>query len=292
MKIEHEECQYLNLIDRLLNEKVTRSNRTKVDTLSTFGYLQKYTLSNNTLPLITTKQMHTRAIIEELLWFISGSTDAKVLSEKGISIWNSNGSREYLDANGFTKREEGDLGPIYGFQWRHYGAEYIDCITNYSNKGIDQLQNAIDEIKNDPTSRRNIICAWNPVQLNEMTLPPCHCFVQFYVTNENELSSLLYQRSADVGIGMPFNITSYALLTHMIAHVVGMDCKELVYMTGDTHIYANQIEQLKEQITRTPNEFPKISFARKISNIDDFTYNDFVIKDYKCHSKIKMNMVI
>lgn len=180
----------------------------------------RYSLKES-FPLLTTKRVFWRAVVEELLWFIRGSTNALELKEKNVNIWDANSTREYLDSIGLSDRVEGDLGPVYGFQWRHYGAEYKDMYTDYTGKGIDQLKNIIETLKTNPNDRRIIMCSWNPIDLPKMALPPCHCLVQFYVAN-GELSCMLYQRSADMGLGVPFNIASYALLTNMIAHITGL----------------------------------------------------------------------
>ncbi|XP_028038430.1 thymidylate synthase [Bombyx mandarina] len=290
-KKSHDEYQYLKLIDQIIKSGDKRVDRTGVGTLSIFGAMQRYSLHNNTLPLLTTKRVFTRGVIEELLWMISGSTDSKALAAKGVHIWDANGSRNFLDNLGFTDREEGDLGPVYGFQWRHSGAKYIDCQTDYTGQGIDQLQSVIDSIKNNPADRRMLICAWNSSDLKKMALPPCHCLAQFYVA-DGKLSCLLYQRSADMGLGVPFNIASYSLLTHMIAHVTGYQAGEFIHTTGDTHVYLNHIEPLKIQLQREPKQFPTLEFARKIESIDDFKYEDFIIKDYKPHPKIEMEMAV
>lgn len=218
---DHEEYQYLNHIKNIIQKGVKREDRTGVGTFSIFGAQMRYTLRDNIFPLLTTKRVFWRGVVEELLWFIRGSTNAFELSQKNVHIWDANSTREFLDSVGLKDREEGDLGPIYGFQWRHFGAEYKDIHTDYKNKGIDQLAHIINTIKTKPTDRRIIMCAWNPVDIPEMALPPCHCLVQFYVAND-ELSCQLYQRSADMGLGVPFNIASYALLTYMIAHVTGL----------------------------------------------------------------------
>ncbi len=223
--------------------------------------------------------------------FIRGSTNAKDLQEKNVHIWDANGSREFLDNLGFTDREVGDLGPVYGFQWRHFGADYVDTKTDYAGKGVDQLANVIDAIKNKPNDRRIIMCAWNPADLNRMALPPCHCLVQFYVAN-GELSCQLYQRSADMGLGVPFNIASYALLTHMIAHVTGLKPGEFVHTLGDAHVYKNHVEPLKEQMARTPRPFPKLVIKRNVDNIEDFVFTDFAVEGYDPHPKIAMEMAV
>ncbi|XP_050362677.1 thymidylate synthase [Nymphalis io] len=287
----HDEYQYLNLVKKIIETGEKRIDRTGVGTLSIFGAMERYSLDNNTLPLLTTKRVFVRGVIEELLWMISGNTDSKVLASKGVHIWDANGSRTFLDNLGFTDREEGDLGPVYGFQWRYSGAEYVNAKTDYKTQGIDQLQNVINTIKNNPNDRRMLMCAWNPPDLSKMALPPCHCLAQFYVAN-GKLSCLLYQRSADMGLGVPFNIASYALLTHMIAHVTNLQASEFIHTTGDTHVYLNHIEPLKIQLERQPRPFPTLEFARKIESIDDFKYEDFVIKNYNPCPKIEMEMAV
>lgn len=217
----HEEYQYLDHIRLILEKGIKRDDRTGVGTYSIFGAQMRYSLRDNVFPLLTTKRVFWRGVVEELLWFIRGSTNAFELSEKNVHIWDANSTRDFLDSVGLGHYEVGDLGPVYGFQWRHFGAEYRGMHANYNNKGIDQLAEVIRTIKNRPNDRRIIMCAWNPTDLPKMALPPCHCLAQFFVAN-GELSCLLYQRSADMGLGVPFNIASYALLTYMIAHVTGL----------------------------------------------------------------------
>lgn len=288
---KHDEYQYLELVKQVIEHGDKRVDRTGVGTLSSFGAMQRYNLSKNILPLLTTKRVFIRGVIEELLWMISGSTNSKDLEAKGVHIWDANGSRAFLDNLGFTDRIEGDLGPVYGFQWRHSGAQYKDATTDYTGQGIDQLKNVIDTIKKNPADRRMLMCAWNPSDLNKMALPPCHCLAQFHVAN-NRLSCLLYQRSADMGLGVPFNIASYALLTHMIAHITGLEAGQFVHTTGDTHVYLNHVEPLKKQLERDPRPFPTLRFARKIESIDDFKYEDFIIEGYNPHPKIDMQMAV
>lgn len=229
----------------------------------------------NQFPLLTTKRVFWRGVAEELLWFIRGSTDAKQLQEKNVRIWDGNSTREFLDASGFSDRQVGDLGPVYGFQWRHFGAEYGTCNDDYTGKGIDQLKEIIERIKVNPNDRRIIMTAWNPMQIPQMALPPCHCLAQFYVAN-GELSCLLYQRSADMGLGVPFNIASYALLTYMIAHVTNLKPGDFIHTLGDTHVYLNHVEPLKEQLERKPRPFPQLKIKREITDIDDFRFEDFI----------------
>ncbi|XP_034950114.1 thymidylate synthase [Chelonus insularis] len=288
---DHEEYQYLKLIKRIINKGAKKNDRTGVGTYSIFGAQMRFTLKNDIFPLLTTKSVFWKGVVEELLWFIKGSTNSKELSSKGVNIWNANSSREFLDNCGFKNREEGDLGPVYGFQWRHFGAEYVDMHTDYTGQGVDQLQNVIDLIRKDPNDRRMIMCAWNPIDIPKMALPPCHCLVQFYVDN-NELSCHLYQRSADMGLGVPFNIASYSLLTYMIAHITGLKPGEFVHTMGDCHVYLNHIDALNIQCERTPNDFPSLKITRQVKEIDDFIASDFELINYKPHPKISMKMAV
>lgn len=282
-----EEYQYLDLVRKILNGRNNKENRTGVNAHSIFGVQMRWNL--NTFPLLTTKRVYWKGVVEELLWFIRGDTNSKHLEEKGVKIWSANSSRKFLDSRGLSY-EEGDLGPVYGFQWRHYGAKYEGSDKDYNNKGIDQLQQVIDKIKNNPNDRRIIMTAWNPEQVDEMALPPCHMFCQFYVSG-NKLSCQLYQRSADVGLGVPFNIASYALLTCMIAHVCNLEPYEFIHVMGDTHIYNNHVEGLTEQLGRTPRSFPKLKINRQVASIDDFRFEDFELVDYNPHPAINMEMV-
>lgn len=261
-----------------------------VGTLSIFGDQMRFNLRDQ-FPLLTTKRVFWRGVAEELLWFIQGSTDAKLLQEKNIKIWDGNSTRQFLDSAGFHDREVGDLGPVYGFQWRHFGAEYNDCKSDYSKKGIDQLKDVIERIKTNPNDRRIIMTAWNPSDIPNMALPPCHCLVQFYVAN-GELSCQLYQRSADMGLGVPFNIASYALLTYMIAHVTNLKPGDFVHTFGDAHVYLNHVEPLQEQLKRSPRPFPKLNIKRQITDIDDFRFEDFEIVEYDPYPTIKMDMAV
>ena len=291
VEARHEEYQYLDQIRHVINHGKIRLDRTGVGTKSVFGFFSRYSLRDNTLPLLTTKKVFLKDIIEELFWFIKGSTNAKELSKKGVKIWDGNSSREFLDKHGFKNREEGDLGPIYGFQWRHFGAEYKDMHTDYTGQGVDQLKEVIYKIKNNPCDRRIIMSAWNPVDIPKMALPPCHCFVQFYV-NDDELSCMLYQRSADMGLGVPFNIASYAILTHMIAHVTGLKPGEFVHTIGDCHVYLNHLNALEEQLERTPRQFPKFRIKNKVDDIEKFTFEDFEVIGYDPYPVIKMEMAV
>jgi len=287
----HEEYQYLEIIEDIIEHGNKKSDRTGTGTKSVFGRQMRFSLRDGTFPLLTTKKTFYRGIAEELFWFIRGSTNAIQLKEKKVMIWEGNSSREFLDSVGLGHREVGDLGPVYGFQWRHFGAEYKDMHADYSGQGVDQLADVIDKIKNKPDDRRIIMCAWNPKDIPSMALPPCHCLVQFYVA-DGELSCQLYQRSADMGLGVPFNIASYALLTHMIAHVTGLKPGDFVHTLGDAHVYLNHVEPLKEQLGRTPRPFPKIVLKRKVDNIEEFTIEDFEIQGYDPHPKITMAMAV
>lgn len=288
---KHDEMQYLELIQHIIDHGSKKEDRTGTGTLSIFGAQMRFSLRNNVFPLLTTKRVFWRGVAEELLWFVSGCTNANELSEKGIHIWDANGSREFLDKQGLHHREVGDLGPVYGFQWRHFGATYDNMHTNYDGQGVDQLADVIHKIKNNPDDRRIIMSAWNPVDLPNMALPPCHSFVQFYVCN-GELSCQLYQRSGDMGLGVPFNIASYSLLTYMIAHVCGLKPGDFVHTLGDAHVYLNHIEALKKQLQREPRPFPTLEIAHDVPDIDSFSLDKFKITGYDPHPTIKMQMAV
>lgn len=286
-----DEMQYIEHLKKILSSGVKKDDRTGVGTLSIFGAQMRFSLRDGILPLLTTKRVYWRSVLKELLWFISGSTNAKVLSEDNVHIWDKNSSREFLDSLNLTDREEGDLGPVYGFQWRHFGAKYDNMHSDYKGQGVDQLQNIIKMIKENPDDRRMILSAWNPVDLPLMALPPCHCLAQFYVAN-GELSCQLYQRSADMGLGVPFNIASYAFLTHMIAHIVNLKAGDFIHTLGDSHIYLNHVKALEAQITRVPKAFPTVAFKRRVENIDDFKFEDIIVSNYNPHPKIDMEMAV
>lgn len=257
--------QYLELCEHILENGIEKKDRTGTGTISVFGYQMRFDLDEG-FPLLTTKKLHLKSIIHELLWFLNGDTNIKYLSENGVRIWN-----EWADENG-------DLGPVYGHQWRSWP----------DGKGgtIDQITQVVDQIKKNPNSRRLIVSAWNVADVNEMALPPCHCLFQFYVA-EGKLSCQLYQRSADVFLGVPFNIASYSLLTMMIAQVCGLKPGEFVHTFGDTHIYLNHIDQVKLQLTRTPKTLPSMEINPKVQSIFDFNYEDFQIRNYDPHPHIK-----
>lgn len=286
-----EEQQYLDAVARILKHGVVRSDRTGTGTISLFGMQMRFSLRNNVFPLLTTKRVFWRGVAEELLWFVKGSTNANELAAKDIHIWDGNGSREFLDKLGLVDRAEGDLGPVYGFQWRHFGAQYSNFEQDYTGSGIDQLMQCIDKIKNSPEDRRIIMTAWNPSDLDKMALPPCHMFVQFYVAN-GELSCQMYQRSADMGLGVPFNIASYSLLTRMIAQVCGLKAGDFVHCIGDAHIYLNHVESLNQQISRIPSAFPTLTIDEHILDIDGFHYDNFHVEGYNPQGAIKMKMAV
>lgn len=310
----HEEFQYLNLIRDILEHGEHRPDRTGTGTYSVFAPAQmKFSLSRSSdptappeliLPLLTTKRVFLRAVIGELLWFIAGSTHYKSLQEAGIKIWDGNGSRTYLDSVGLSHHEEGDLGPVYGFQWRHFGAEYQGHDADYTGQGVDQLAEVIDKLKNRPYDRRIILSAWNPADLKKMALPPCHMFAQFYVSfpkqNEGEtekpkgvLHSLLYQRSCDMGLGVPFNIASYALLTHMLAHVCDLTPGTFTHTMGDAHVYCDHVDAVKVQLEREPRDFPTLKINRDAGgSIDGWKAEQFEVLGYKPHGAITMKMSV
>ena len=250
--------QYLNLLDRILSEGVKKGDRTGTGTLSVFGNQMRFNLEEG-FPLLTTKKLHLKSIIYELLWFLKGDTNVKYLQEHGVRIWN-----EWADENG-------DLGPVYGHQWRSW--------PDYKGGTIDQITNVLEQIKNNPNSRRMIVSAWNPAEVDDMALPPCHCLFQFYVA-DGKLSLQLYQRSADTFLGVPFNIASYSLLLMMMAQVTGLKPGEFIHTTGDTHLYLNHLEQAKLQLTRTPRPLPHMHLNPEVKNLFDFKYEDFELTDY------------
>lgn len=261
---------YLDLVQRILDEGVDKGDRTGTGTKSVFGHQMRFPLADG-FPLVTTKKIHTKSVIAELLWFIKGDTNTQYLRDNGVSIWD-----EWADDNG-------DLGPIYGYQWRSWPAP--------DGRHIDQLAQVIANLRSDPNSRRHIVSAWNVADLDEMALAPCHAFFQFYVA-DGRLSCQLYQRSADVFLGVPFNIASYALLTHMIAQVVGLDVGDFVHTLGDAHLYVNHLDQAREQLTREPKPLPELWVDPSITSIDDFTIDSFKISGYDPHPLIKAPIAI
>jgi thymidylate synthase len=287
----HEEHQYLDLIRQIIDEgsdEKGRNGNVRVH----IGASMRFSLKDNKIPFLTTKKLAWKTCLKELLWFLRGDTNNKHLKEQNVHIWDDNGSRDFLDSRGLQHLEEDDLGPVYGHQWRHFNAQYSDCHADYSGKGVDQIAYIIEQLKNPETrtSRRLVMSAWNPCQLNEMALPPCHVLVQFNVVNGNQLSCCLYQRSGDVGLGVPFNIASYSLLTRIIASHCGLEASEFIYFLSNAHIYDDHIESLKEQITREPYPFPTIEIKTPITDIDNISLDNFELSDYEYHSKISMKM--
>ena len=262
--------QYQQLLTRVLNEGVIKTDRTGTGTISVFGHQSRYDLSKG-FPLLTTKKLHLKSIVYELLWFLKGSTNVHYLQEHGVRIWN-----EWM-------KEDGELGPIYGYQWRSW--------PDYHGGNIDQIHNVIQSIKSSPDSRRHMVCAWNVAQIDEMQLPPCHILYQFYVAN-GKLSCQLYQRSADIFLGVPFNIASYALLTIMMAQVTGLQPGEFIHTLGDAHIYLNHIEQVKLQLSRNPRPLPTLQVNQAIDDINDFKYEDFSLLNYDPHPHIKGDIAV
>lgn len=262
--------QYLDLLSRILNEGVHKGDRTGTGTLSVFGNQMRFDLRDG-FPLLTTKKLHLKSIIYELLWFLRGDTNVHYLQEHGVRIWN-----EWADENG-------ELGPVYGHQWRSW--------PDYKGGTIDQIANVLDQIKHNPNSRRMLVTAWNPAEVEEMALPPCHCLFQFYVA-DGRLSLQLYQRSADTFLGVPFNIASYALLLQMMAQVTGLKAGEFIHTTGDTHLYSNHLEQAKLQLTRTPRPLPKMKINPDVKDLFAFKYEDFELVDYNPYPHISAEVAV
>jgi thymidylate synthase len=261
---------YLDLLGLVLETGVDRADRTGTGTRSIFGHQMRFDLTEG-FPLLTTKRLHTKSIVYELLWFLRGETNVRWLQERGVRIWD-----EWADGNG-------DLGPVYGSQWRSW--------PDGKDGHIDQIANVVESIRTNPDSRRHIVSAWNPAEVDEMALPPCHCLFQFYVA-EGRLSCQLYQRSADVFLGVPFNIASYALLTHLVAHVTGLKVGDFVHSFGDVHLYANHFEQAREQLTRTPKLLPKLVMRKVRKSIFDFEYEDFEFAGYEADPTIKAQIAV
>lgn len=287
--------QYLSLCRQILEKGQNKPNRTLIDTISIFGYQMRFDLQKG-FPLLTTKKVYLKAVIYELLWFIKGDTNIRTLVQNNVNIWNEWPYKKYQNSLDFKgeelqdfiskiKNDEqfakkyGDLGPVYGKQWRNFN-------------GIDQLKNLEKQLKDNPHSRRHILSSWNPEEIEEMALPPCHTLFQFYVSADNKLSCQLYQRSADVFLGVPFNIASYALLTYMLASVCGYEVGDFVHTIGDAHIYTNHLEQINEQLTRTPKKLGKLIINRSVTSIFDFKYEDFSLLDYESHPAIKGQVAV
>ncbi len=290
---KHEEYQYLNLLQDIIDEGHMEEGRNGI-TKCIYGSAMHFSLENSKIPILTTKKTAWKTCLKELLWFIKGDTNNINLNKQNVHIWDGNSTKEFMASRNLEYYKEGDLGPIYGFQWRHFNARYDSCNADYIGKGIDQLQQVIDCLK-DPklrTSRRMIVSAWNPCQLDEMALPPCHILFQFNVVDGNKLSCSLYQRSIDCPLGSPFNIASYSFLTHLIAFHCDLEPYEFIYYLGNAHIYESHLEIIKTQIERDPFEFPTVNILRKKDNISDYTIDDFEVKNYKHHDQIKMEMIV
>jgi thymidylate synthase len=291
--MHHQEEQYLKLLRDILDNgswEQGRNGRTK----SIFGNTMRFSLENGTIPILTTKKTAWKSCLKELLWFIRGDTDNKILQDQGVHIWDGNTTREFLDSRGLQHYREGLIGPGYGFQWRHFNATYnVETGSPTEERGIDQLAQIVEALK-DPaqrTSRRLIMTAWNPLQLDQMALPPCHIMCQFNVHDGNKLSCAMYQRSCDVPLGSPFNIASYSFLTHLLAKHCGLEAHEFIYFMGNCHIYEDHIDAMRIQIERQPFEFPKIEIKTTRDNINEYVVDDFVISGYQSGEPIKMKMV-
>jgi thymidylate synthase len=306
-KNSHEEYQYLHLIENILENGYLEEGRNG-KTKSIFGHTMRFSLKDGQIPILTTKKTAWKTCLKELLWFIRGETDVKGLQKQCVHIWDGNSTRDFLDSRGLKLNPEGIVGPIYGYQWRNFNANY-NCFTGkklldddekdiFKNrlefKGVDQLQDIINQLKDPATrnSRRLVLTAWNPAQLHQMALPPCHIMCQFNVHDGNKLSCAMYQRSVDTMLGQPFNIASYAFLTHLIAKHTGLEAHEFVYFMGNCHIYENHIEGAKIQKTRQPFDFPIVSIKQIRENINDYQVEDFEIHNYQHHDHIKFEMVV
>lgn len=286
-KKNNSEKEYLNLLKDIIKEKnVKISRNSKV--YSKFGVHMEFNLLDG-FPLLTTKKMPWKTILRELIWFINGETDNKILNDKKVHIWDLNSTKEFLESRNLSYEIEGDLGPIYGFQWRHFGAEYTDCDSDYNNKGIDQLKYVINEIKTNPTSRRIIMSSWNPIDIPKMALPPCHVMVQFNV-EPPFIDAQLYQRSGDMFLGVPFNIASYSFLLSIIGHICNYIPRKLIHVIGDAHIYENHLNAVSLQLSRTINNLPKLEI-RDLENIDDIKEEMFKIFNYNPEPSIKAVMI-
>ena len=283
-----QELEYLTLLNKISYINLSESRNSDVS--SSFGERLEFDLSKG-LPLLTSKKMGFKTILRELLWFINGSTCNKKLNDVNVHIWDQNASKEFLASRNLDYKE-GDLGPIYGFQWRHYGAKYIDSDTDYTNEGIDQLKYIIDMIKNDPTSRRIIMNAWNPCDLEKMALPPCHIMCQFHVDQINKkLDCQMYQRSGDMFLGVPFNIASYSLLTYIIAHLTGYNVGRFIHILGDAHIYNSHMDAVKLQVKNPTHHFPELIISDKLTDIDTIEESYFEINNYQSSARINAPMI-
>jgi len=282
---------YNELVCDVLNNGISKIDRTKVGTLSKFGCNMRFDISMY-FPLLTTKKIFFKGVVEELLWMLRGDTNANNLSQQNVKIWDANGSRDFLDNLGLGY-EEGHLGPVYGHQWRHYNAKYINADVDYTSQGIDQISDLIKNIKNDPNSRRHILNAWNPCQVKEMVLPPCHIMCQFYCNeSDKSISCQMYQRSGDIGLGIPFNIASYSLLTYIIGHYCGYKPKEFIHVIGDAHIYNNHVDALEHQLTQESNEPPTLELINMPDDFSKLNIENFKLNNYKFNKTIEMKMAL
>jgi thymidylate synthase len=305
-KFQHEEYQYINLLENILENGTWEEGRNG-KTKSIFGHSMRFSLKDGKIPILTTKKTAWKTCLKELLWFIRGETDNKLLKDQGVHIWDANASREFLDSRGLTLTREDLIGPGYGYQWRYFNANY-NCFTGKrlldddpndvhkerkEFKGVDQLQKIIDALKdpNQRNSRRLVMTAWNPAQLDQMALEPCHILCQFNVHGGNKLSCMMVQRSADFFLGIPFNIASYSMLTHLLAKHCGLEPYEFIHFMGNCHLYENAIDAAKLQITREPYPFPTVTIKQVRANINDYQVDDFQVHNYVSHEAIKVAMV-
>lgn len=280
------EQAYLHLLKLVLANGTQKGDRTGTGTISYFGAQMRFNLADG-FPLLTTKKIHSKSVIYELLWFLKGDTHVKYLQENGVRIWNEWATAEQTARFG---KPEGELGAVYGHQWRNFGASQ-KADGGYNSNGFDQITWLVNEIKTNPNSRRLLVTGWNPKEVSEVALPPCHTLFQFFVA-DGKLSCQLYQRSADLFLGVPFNIASYALLTHMIAHVTHLDVGEFVWTGGDCHIYNNHLEQVHEQLSREPFALPQLKLNPNVTDIFDFDFDDIVIENYQSHATIKADVAV
>ena len=289
LNIDSDEYNYLNLLEYVLSYGEKRETRNSL-TLSQFGLRMEFDISKY-FPLLTTKKVYWKGVVNELLWFLNSNTFSPDLEKKGVNIWKKNTSREFLDNIDLNKYDEGWGGPIYGFQWRHFNADYKTPFSNYDNQGVDQLQECLNLIETDPKSRRIFMSAWNPCQLKEMALPPCHISYQFYVTEKGRIDCQMYQRSGDLFLGIPFNIASTALLVNIISKNTNYKPGRVILNIGDAHIYENHIEQVKEQLKREPYKFPILNILNKKDKVEEYNPSDFSLQGYKYHPTIKADMI-